>query len=80
MGIYMESKHDACRYSSFLIMYPTGISSELGLIYIALEYIKVLLFSEHIHSWQLTSKHINLVNDANICLCTITAGVREVLV
>ncbi|CAM0885579.1 unnamed protein product [Alopecurus aequalis] len=28
------------RYSSFLVMYPTGISSELGLIYTALQYIK----------------------------------------
>ncbi|KAF7033940.1 hypothetical protein CFC21_045005 [Triticum aestivum] len=28
------------RYSSFLVMYPTGISSEVGLIYIALQFIK----------------------------------------
>ncbi|VAH70319.1 unnamed protein product [Triticum turgidum subsp. durum] len=28
-------------YSSFLVMYPTGISSEVGLIYIALQFIKV---------------------------------------
>ncbi|KAK9670678.1 hypothetical protein RND81_13G217300 [Saponaria officinalis] len=28
------------RYSSFLLLYPTGISSEVGLIYIALPYIK----------------------------------------
>lgn len=31
-----------CRYSTFLILYPTGISSEVGLIYIALPYIKVI--------------------------------------
>ncbi|RDX94255.1 Very-long-chain (3R)-3-hydroxyacyl-CoA dehydratase PASTICCINO 2A, partial [Mucuna pruriens] len=29
------------RYSSFLVLYPTGISSEVGLIYIALPFIKV---------------------------------------
>ncbi|XP_037404162.1 very-long-chain (3R)-3-hydroxyacyl-CoA dehydratase PASTICCINO 2A [Triticum urartu] len=29
------------RYSTFLILYPTGILSEVGLIYIALPYIKV---------------------------------------
>ncbi|ESW28471.1 hypothetical protein PHAVU_003G289100 [Phaseolus vulgaris] len=28
------------RYSSFLVLYPTGISSEVGLIYIALPFIK----------------------------------------
>ncbi|XP_010277495.1 PREDICTED: very-long-chain (3R)-3-hydroxyacyl-CoA dehydratase PASTICCINO 2A-like [Nelumbo nucifera] len=28
------------RYSTFLVLYPTGISSEVGLIYIALPYIK----------------------------------------
>ncbi|KAL6993208.1 Very-long-chain (3R)-3-hydroxyacyl-CoA dehydratase PASTICCINO 2 [Sarracenia purpurea var. burkii] len=28
------------RYSTFLLLYPTGISSEVGLIYIALPYIK----------------------------------------
>ncbi|XBH86706.1 hypothetical protein VPH35_074310 [Triticum aestivum] len=28
------------RYSSFLVMYPTDISSEVGLIYIALQFIK----------------------------------------
>ncbi|XP_068656365.1 very-long-chain (3R)-3-hydroxyacyl-CoA dehydratase PASTICCINO 2A [Aristolochia californica] len=28
------------RYSTFLLLYPTGISSEVGLIYIALQYIK----------------------------------------
>ncbi|GLJ14661.1 hypothetical protein SUGI_0237360 [Cryptomeria japonica] len=28
------------RYSTFFVMYPTGISSEVGLIYIALPYIK----------------------------------------
>ncbi|XP_061364783.1 very-long-chain (3R)-3-hydroxyacyl-CoA dehydratase PASTICCINO 2A-like isoform X2 [Gastrolobium bilobum] len=28
------------RYSTFLVMYPTGISSEVGLIYIALPFIK----------------------------------------
>eukprot|EP00268_Persea_americana_P029170 TRINITY_DN2822_c0_g1_i1.p1 TRINITY_DN2822_c0_g1~~TRINITY_DN2822_c0_g1_i1.p1 ORF type:complete len:222 (-),score=24.75 TRINITY_DN2822_c0_g1_i1:387-1052(-) len=28
------------RYSTFLILYPTGITSEVGLIYIALPYIK----------------------------------------
>lgn len=32
-----------CRYSTFLILYPTGITSEVGLIYIALPYIKVLM-------------------------------------
>uniref|UniRef100_A0A453DZF6 Very-long-chain (3R)-3-hydroxyacyl-CoA dehydratase n=1 Tax=Aegilops tauschii subsp. strangulata TaxID=200361 RepID=A0A453DZF6_AEGTS len=30
-----------CRYSTFMILYPTGILSEVGLIYIALPYIKV---------------------------------------
>ncbi|KAG6702696.1 hypothetical protein I3842_07G048200 [Carya illinoinensis] len=29
------------RYSSFLLLYPTGITSEVGLIYVALPYIKV---------------------------------------
>uniref|UniRef100_A0A453DZG1 Very-long-chain (3R)-3-hydroxyacyl-CoA dehydratase n=1 Tax=Aegilops tauschii subsp. strangulata TaxID=200361 RepID=A0A453DZG1_AEGTS len=29
------------RYSTFMILYPTGILSEVGLIYIALPYIKV---------------------------------------
>ncbi|KAK1361796.1 Very-long-chain (3R)-3-hydroxyacyl-CoA dehydratase [Heracleum sosnowskyi] len=29
------------RYSAFLLLYPTGISSEVGLIYIALPYMKV---------------------------------------
>ncbi|OIV93035.1 hypothetical protein TanjilG_20697, partial [Lupinus angustifolius] len=29
------------RYSTFLLLYPTGISSEVGLIYIALPFIKV---------------------------------------
>ncbi|KAJ4779273.1 Very-long-chain (3R)-3-hydroxyacyl-CoA dehydratase [Rhynchospora pubera] len=29
------------RYSTFLLLYPTGITSEVGLIYIALPYIKV---------------------------------------
>ena len=29
------------RYSTFLVLYPTGISSEVGLIYIALPFIKV---------------------------------------
>ncbi|OWM85416.1 hypothetical protein CDL15_Pgr019040 [Punica granatum] len=28
------------RYSTFLVLYPTGITSEVGLIYIALPYIK----------------------------------------
>ncbi|KAG6702695.1 hypothetical protein I3842_07G048200 [Carya illinoinensis] len=28
------------RYSSFLLLYPTGITSEVGLIYVALPYIK----------------------------------------
>ncbi|XP_027917689.1 very-long-chain (3R)-3-hydroxyacyl-CoA dehydratase PASTICCINO 2A [Vigna unguiculata] len=28
------------RYSSFIVLYPTGISSEIGLIYIALPFIK----------------------------------------
>ncbi|KAL9328561.1 hypothetical protein ACSQ67_003564 [Phaseolus vulgaris] len=28
------------RYSTFLVLYPTGISSEVGLIYIALPFIK----------------------------------------
>lgn len=30
-----------CRYSTFMLLYPTGISSEVGLIYIALPYMKV---------------------------------------
>lgn len=34
-----------CRYSTFLILYPSGISSEVGLTYIALPYIKVLVNS-----------------------------------
>lgn len=29
------------RYSAFLLLYPTGISSEVGLIYIAMPYMKV---------------------------------------
>ncbi|CAL1395360.1 unnamed protein product [Linum trigynum] len=29
------------RYSTFLVMYPIGISSEVGLIYLALPHIKV---------------------------------------
>lgn len=32
-----------CRYSAFLLLYPTGISSELGLIYTAMPYMKVSL-------------------------------------
>jgi very-long-chain (3R)-3-hydroxyacyl-CoA dehydratase len=28
------------RYSTFMVLYPTGISSEVGLIWIALPYIK----------------------------------------
>ncbi|XP_020704881.1 very-long-chain (3R)-3-hydroxyacyl-CoA dehydratase PASTICCINO 2A-like [Dendrobium catenatum] len=35
-----SSWHLWLRYSTFLILYPTGISSEVGLIYIALPYIK----------------------------------------
>ena len=30
-----------CRYSTFFLLYPSGISSEVGLIYTALPYIKV---------------------------------------
>uniref|UniRef100_A0A2P2K3W2 Very-long-chain (3R)-3-hydroxyacyl-CoA dehydratase n=1 Tax=Rhizophora mucronata TaxID=61149 RepID=A0A2P2K3W2_RHIMU len=30
------------RYSTFLLLYPTGISSEVGLIYLALPYLKVI--------------------------------------
>lgn len=33
-----------CRYSTFLLLYPTGISSEVGLIYIALPFIKVICY------------------------------------
>ncbi|XP_066355220.1 very-long-chain (3R)-3-hydroxyacyl-CoA dehydratase PASTICCINO 2A-like isoform X2 [Miscanthus floridulus] len=33
----LEPKH---RYSTFMLLYPTGISSEVGLIYIALPYMK----------------------------------------
>jgi hypothetical protein len=33
----------ACRYSTFMVLYPTGITSEVGLIYIALPYMKVNL-------------------------------------
>ncbi|KAK6923285.1 Protein-tyrosine phosphatase-like, PTPLA, partial [Dillenia turbinata] len=29
------------RYSTFLLLYPTGISSEVGLMYVALPYIKI---------------------------------------
>lgn len=32
----------SCRYSTFLFLYPIGISSEVGLIYFALPYIKVI--------------------------------------
>ncbi|URE49083.1 Protein tyrosine phosphatase-like protein, PTPLA [Musa troglodytarum] len=32
------------RYSTFLILYPTGITSEVGLIYVALPYIKCASF------------------------------------
>lgn len=32
-----------CRYSTFMLLYPTGITSEVGLIYIALPYIKVTI-------------------------------------
>lgn len=31
----------SCRYSTFLLLYATGISSEVGLIYLALPYMKV---------------------------------------
>src|SRR5688572_22655883 len=31
----------ACRYSTFMLLYPTGISSEVGLIYTALPYMQV---------------------------------------
>ncbi|KAE8706310.1 Very-long-chain (3R)-3-hydroxyacyl-CoA dehydratase PASTICCINO 2 [Hibiscus syriacus] len=34
------SWHLWLRYSTFLVLYPTGISSEVGLIYFALPYIK----------------------------------------
>ncbi|KAB5547511.1 hypothetical protein DKX38_010917 [Salix brachista] len=32
------------RYSTFLLLYPTGISSEVGLVYFALPYIKMLWY------------------------------------
>ncbi|BBH05793.1 Protein-tyrosine phosphatase-like, PTPLA [Prunus dulcis] len=32
------------RYSTFILLYPTGITSEVGLIYIALQYIQSLFF------------------------------------
>ncbi|XP_021274075.1 very-long-chain (3R)-3-hydroxyacyl-CoA dehydratase PASTICCINO 2 [Herrania umbratica] len=37
---FAPSWHLWLRYSSFLVLYPTGISSEVGLIYLALPYIK----------------------------------------
>ncbi|XWS29592.1 hypothetical protein CRYUN_Cryun24cG0042000 [Craigia yunnanensis] len=37
---FAPSWHLWLRYSTFLILYPTGISSEVGLIYFALPYIK----------------------------------------
>lgn len=35
----------ACRYSTFLLLYPTGITSEVGLIYVALPFIKVTILT-----------------------------------
>ncbi|XWS45013.1 hypothetical protein CRYUN_Cryun15aG0099300 [Craigia yunnanensis] len=37
---FAPSWHLWLRYSTFLVLYPTGISSEVGLIYFALPYIK----------------------------------------
>ncbi|GMI99431.1 PEPINO, PASTICCINO 2 [Hibiscus trionum] len=37
---FAASWHLWLRYSTFLVLYPTGISSEVGLIYFALPYIK----------------------------------------
>ncbi|EOX91952.1 Tyrosine phosphatase-like protein PASTICCINO 2A isoform 2, partial [Theobroma cacao] len=37
---FAPSWHLWLRYSSFLVLYPTGISSEVGLVYFALPYIK----------------------------------------
>ncbi|KAK9109037.1 hypothetical protein Sjap_017097 [Stephania japonica] len=37
------------RYSTFLLLYPTGITSEVGLIYIALPFIKPEEFREVLH-------------------------------
>ncbi|VVB18300.1 unnamed protein product [Arabis nemorensis] len=37
---FAPSWHLWLRYSSFLLLYPTGISSEVGLIYLALPHIK----------------------------------------
>ncbi|MBA0653789.1 hypothetical protein Goklo_020921 [Gossypium klotzschianum] len=39
---FAPSWHLWLRYSTFLVLYPTGISSEVGLIYFALPYIKVI--------------------------------------
>ena len=36
-----------CRYSTFILLYPTGITSEVGLIYIALPHIKVSNYMIH---------------------------------
>lgn len=38
---FINIKFVESRYSTFLLLYPTGITSEVGLIYIALPYIKV---------------------------------------
>ncbi|OMO56258.1 Protein-tyrosine phosphatase-like, PTPLA [Corchorus capsularis] len=37
---FAPSWHLWLRYSTFLVLYPTGISSEVGLIYFALPYLK----------------------------------------
>jgi len=53
---YINSKLFLCRYSSFLVFYPTGISSEVGLIYIALPFIKVNIWIPNVYHRIIRSK------------------------
>nr|CAB3472199.1 unnamed protein product [Digitaria exilis] len=43
----IPSWHLWLRYSTFLVLYPTGLVSELGLIYVALPYMKVTWILEN---------------------------------
>ena len=40
---FIKILYMTCRYSTFLLLYPTGITSEVGLIYVALPFIQVTI-------------------------------------